>query len=66
MEVNVHPTPEYIRNLAAEFLAANGFNECMSLSLGNSAHYTGDDALWPVGSEQLVFIHNLPIRGWAV
>ncbi|MFM7154816.1 MAG: phenylalanine--tRNA ligase subunit beta, partial [Bacteroidota bacterium] len=63
MEVNVHPTPEYIRNLAAEFLASNGFNECMSLSLGNSAHYTGDDALWPVGSEQLVFIHNSANQG---
>jgi phenylalanyl-tRNA synthetase beta chain len=63
MEINVHPTPEYIRNLAAEFLASNGFNECMSLSLGNSAHYTGEDALWPVGSDQLVFIHNSANQG---
>lgn len=63
MEVNVHPAPEYIRNLAAEFLASSGFNECMSLSLGNSAHYTGDNALWPVGSEQLVFIHNSANQG---
>jgi phenylalanyl-tRNA synthetase beta chain len=63
MEVNVHPTPEYIRNLAAEFLASNGFNECMSLSLGNSSHYTGEDALWPVGVEQLVFIHNSANQG---
>lgn len=63
MEVSAHPTPEYIRNLAAEFLAASGFNECMSLSLGNSAHFTGEEALWPVEKEQLVFIHNSANQG---
>lgn len=63
MEVSSHPSPDMVRNMASEFLAANGFNECMSLSLTNSALFTGDHAVLPVPSEQLVYIHNSANQG---
>jgi phenylalanyl-tRNA synthetase beta chain len=63
IEVTPRPNPDAIRNLAADFLAANGFNECMSLSLTNSAHYLGDGAVFPMEKERLVFIHNSANQG---
>ncbi|MBK6994791.1 MAG: phenylalanine--tRNA ligase subunit beta [Lewinellaceae bacterium] len=36
IEIQAKPNPDAVRNLAADFLAANGFNECMSLALSNS------------------------------
>lgn len=63
MEVSQRPTPDALRNLAADFLAANGFNECMSLSLSNSANHLGEQALFPVEQDQLVFVHNTANQG---
>ncbi len=63
MEIQARPNPDAVRNLAADFLAANGFNECMSLALSNSAYYLGDSAILPVEKEQLVFIHNSANQG---
>ena len=63
MEIHPRPNPDAVRNLAADFLAANGFNECMGLSLSNSAYYLGDGAAAPLPKEQLVFIHNSANQG---
>ncbi len=63
MEVSQRPTPDALRNIAADFLAANGFNECMSLSLSNSANHLGEHALFPVEQDQLVFVHNTANQG---
>lgn len=63
MEISPRPNPDTVRNFAADFLAANGFNESMGLSLSNSAYYTGDTAVFPVEKEQLVFVHNTANQG---
>jgi phenylalanyl-tRNA synthetase beta chain len=63
MEIQTRPNPDTVRNQAADFLAANGFNEGMSLALTNSAYHTGDTAVLPVDKEQLVFIHNSANQG---
>ncbi len=63
IEIQAKPNPDAVRNLAADFLAANGFNECMSLALSNSAYYLGDGASLPLEKEQLVFIHNSANQG---
>jgi Phenylalanyl-tRNA synthetase beta subunit len=63
IEVQPRPNPVAVQNLAADFLAANGFNECMSLSLTNSAYFLGDGAALPIAKERLVFIHNSANQG---
>ncbi len=63
MEVTQRPHPDSVRNMAADFLAANGFNEAMSLSLANSAYHLGETALLPIPQENLVFIHNTANQG---
>jgi len=63
MEITPRPNPDAVRNLAADFLAANGFHECMGLSLSNSAYYVGDQAILPVVPERLVYIHNSANQG---
>lgn len=63
MEIQQHPSPDAVHNFAADFLAANGFNECMSLALSNSAYYLGEAAILPIEKEQLVFIHNSANQG---
>jgi phenylalanyl-tRNA synthetase beta chain len=63
MEIQQRPNPDAIRNMAADFLAANGFNECMGMSLSNSAYYTGNNAAWPLDKDHLVFIHNSANQG---
>lgn len=63
IEVTQRPNPDAVRNLAADFLASSGFNECMSLSLTNSAYFLGDTAVLPMEKEQLVFIHNSANQG---
>ncbi len=63
MEITPSPDPDAVRNLAADFLAANGFNECMGLSLSNSAYYTGENALLPFPKESLVYVHNTANQG---
>ncbi len=64
MEVQQRPNPDAVRNQAADFLAANGFNECMSLSLSNSAYYiSATTPMCPIDAAQLVFIHNSANQG---
>mgnify|MGYP000844696749 CR=1 FL=1 len=63
MEIQQRPNPDAIRNMAADFLAANGYNECMGMSLSNSAYYTGNNAAWPLDKDHLVFIHNSANQG---
>jgi len=63
MEITKRPSPDAVRNQAADFLAANGFNEAMSLSLSNSAYHTGEGALLPVARENLAFVHNTANQG---
>ncbi len=62
-EVTPKPNPTAIHNLAADFLSANGFNECMSLSLANSAYFEGPTALMPVPEGSLVRVHNTANQG---
>jgi len=63
MEITQRPNPDAVRNLVADFLSANGFFECMSLSLSNSAYYSGEGALLPLPQESLVFVHNTANQG---
>ncbi|MCC6462024.1 MAG: phenylalanine--tRNA ligase subunit beta [Saprospiraceae bacterium] len=63
VEISPRPNPETVRNFAADFLASNGFNECMGLSLTNSAYHTGDTALLPLDQETLVYVHNTANQG---
>jgi len=63
MEITQRPNPDAVRNLASEFLAANGFNECMSLSLSNNDYYFGDNKIFPVSKSDLVFINNTANQG---
>ncbi len=63
IEITPKPNPDTIRNFAADFLAALGFNEAMSLSLSNSAWYRGDSAIFPVPESELVFVHNTANQG---
>lgn len=63
MEISRRPSLDLVRNVAADMLAALGFNECMSLSLSNSAYHTGDQALLPVEADQLVYVHNTANQG---
>ncbi|MCW5923044.1 MAG: phenylalanine--tRNA ligase subunit beta [Saprospiraceae bacterium] len=63
MEITQRPSPDAVRNLASEFLAANGFNECMGMSLSGSHYYLGEGAALPYEKEQLVFIHNSANQG---
>jgi phenylalanyl-tRNA synthetase beta chain len=63
MEVRQRPNPDTVRNAVADFLASNGFNECMSLSLANSAWFDGENAVLPMAKEQLVFLHNTANQG---
>ncbi len=63
MEIHPRPNPDAVRNLAADFLAGNGFNECMGLSLSNSAYYVAENAAFPLAKEWLVFIHNSANQG---
>ncbi len=63
IEITPKPNPDKLRNFAADFLAAQGFNEAMSLSLSNSAWYTGPTAIYPVPQEELVYVHNTANQG---
>jgi len=63
MEIQAKPNPDTVRNFAADFLAANGFHECMGLALSNSAYYLAEDAALPLEKAELVFIHNSANQG---
>jgi phenylalanyl-tRNA synthetase beta chain len=49
------PDPNAVRNTIADYLAANGFNETMSLSLSKSAFYK---EILPKADEELVWVNN--------
>ncbi|HMX38735.1 MAG TPA: phenylalanine--tRNA ligase subunit beta [Saprospiraceae bacterium] len=63
MEITPRPNPDAVRNFASDMLAANGFYECMSLSLSNSAYYTGESAVFPIDRERIVYVHNTANQG---
>ena len=63
MEIQPRPNPDALRNAMADFLAANGFHECMSLSLSNSAYHTGPNPLLPLPAESLAYVHNTANQG---
>lgn len=63
VEIQAKPNPDAVRNFAADFLAANGFNECMSLALSNSSYYLGEAAALPIDKDLMVFIHNSANQG---
>lgn len=50
------PDPTLVRNKIGDFLAANGFNEMMALSLSQSRYY--EQVVPGVASEELVYINN--------
>lgn len=49
------PDPNAVRNTIADYLAANGFNETMSLSLSKSMFYK---EILPKEESELVFVNN--------
>lgn len=63
MEIQPRPNPDALRNAMADFLAANGFNECMSLSLSNSAYHTGPEAILPLPEGSVAYVHNTANQG---
>lgn len=50
------PDPNQVRNGISDYLAANGFNEMMALSLSESRYYK--EVLSSVSEEELVYINN--------
>jgi phenylalanyl-tRNA synthetase beta chain len=50
------PDPTLVRNKIGDFLAANGFNEMMALSLSQSRYY--EQVVPGVATEELVYINN--------
>lgn len=50
-----NPDPQRTRNKASDFLAYNGFNEMMALSLSQSRYYTD---ILPREKENLVWVNN--------
>ncbi len=60
MVASEKPDPNAVRNTIADYLAANGFNEVMNLSLSQSAFYKEILPTSPLGKEtsELVFVNN--------
>lgn len=52
----VYPDPNNVRNKIADYLAANGFNEMMAVSLSESRYYK--DIMQDIAGENLVYINN--------
>ncbi len=50
-----YPDPVRVRNLTADLLAANGFNEMMAMSLTRSKYFL---EILPMEKENLVFVNN--------
>jgi phenylalanyl-tRNA synthetase beta chain len=63
MEITPKPDPNALRNQMSDLLSAQGFYECMSLSLSNSEHYTGEKALLPRDAASLVRVYNTANQG---
>ncbi|MCF8246624.1 MAG: phenylalanine--tRNA ligase subunit beta [Saprospiraceae bacterium] len=55
MVASEKPDPNAVRNTVADFLAANGFNEVMNLSLSQSAFHK---EILPKETSELVFVNN--------
>lgn len=53
--IGAQPDPLEVRNMIANQLTSNGFNEMMALSLSESKYY---EKLLPIDVEDLVFINN--------
>ena len=51
----VYPDKNKIRNRVSEFLASNGFNEMMGLSLSQSKYF---EKTFPIPESELVYINN--------
>ncbi len=49
------PSPQSLRNTVSDYLAANGFNEIMAVSLTQSKYH---ETLLPVAKEQMVYVNN--------
>lgn len=49
------PDPNEVRNAVGNYLAANGFNECMALSLSESRYYK---ETLPMEESELVWVNN--------
>ena len=49
------PNPNEIKNAVSDYLAANGFNECMALSLSESKYY---QEILPIDENELVWVNN--------
>jgi phenylalanyl-tRNA synthetase beta chain len=62
-EEKQRPDLESVQQVAADFLASNGFMECMSLSLDNTSWYTGPSAMLPLSEHALVKVHNTANQG---
>lgn len=63
MEMAPRPDPDAVRTTLAEFLAANGFNEGMGMSLSNGEYYVGGNAILPFPHEQIAYVHNTANQG---
>jgi phenylalanyl-tRNA synthetase beta chain len=63
MEITPKPDPDAVRNAVSDRLVAQGFHECMSLSLSNSEHYTGPKAVMALPDETLIRVHNTANQG---
>lgn len=63
VEITPKPDPEAVKNQVADMLAAQGFNECMSLSLSNSDYFTGDKAVMPLSADSIIKVHNTANQG---
>ena len=49
------PSPQELRNIVSDYLAANGYNEMMAVSLTQSKYH---QSLLPIDEKELVFINN--------
>jgi len=56
MAVGQHPDPGKVRRAVGDYLAANGLNEMMAVSLSESRYYR--DILPAIGDEELVYVNN--------
>jgi phenylalanyl-tRNA synthetase beta chain len=63
IEITPKPDPDAIRHQVSEMLSAQGFLECMSLSLSNSDYYTGEKAVLPQPADSLIRVHNTANQG---
>ena len=63
MEITPNPDVNAIRNRVADLLAAQGYLECMGLSLSNSEYYQGSSAFLPMEEGTIVRVNNTANQG---